>query len=176
MLRLWSLSRPSLKFPNTSWRVVDKTHWIDRTWLLKLHFSSNAISHSNWQSWKPKVHENIEQAQSVTKKTLKEQTKLPKFTIKFLDRLSKFNRILKPRPWKIVSAPFKLFWVRKQRFFLIEIKQWLCHIIQCPLYIATLDIAAALPIATSTPVTDLCQCINSDLGYNDLEISVFLLK
>ena len=35
--------------------------------------------------------------------------------------------------------------------------------------IATLDIAAALPIATSTPVTNLCQHINSDFGYNDLK-------
>ena len=42
--------------------------------------------------------------------------------------------------------------------------------------IATLDIAAALPIATSTPVTNLRQYINSDLGYNDLEFSVFYTK
>ena len=41
--------------------------------------------------------------------------------------------------------------------------------VQCPLDIATLDIAAALPIATSTPVTNLRQYINSDLGYNDLK-------
>ena len=40
--------------------------------------------------------------------------------------------------------------------------------IQCPLDIATLDIAAALAIATSTPVTNLRQYINSDLGYNNL--------
>ena len=40
--------------------------------------------------------------------------------------------------------------------------------VQCPLDIATLDIAAALAIATSTPVTNLRQYINSDLGYNDL--------
>ena len=33
-----------------------------------------------------------------------------------------------------------------------------------------MDIAAALPIATSTPVTNLRQYINSDLGYNDLKI------
>ena len=33
-----------------------------------------------------------------------------------------------------------------------------------------MDIAAALPIATSTPVTKLRQYINSDLGYNDLKI------
>ena len=39
-----------------------------------------------------------------------------------------------------------------------------------------MDIAAALPIATSTPVTDLRQCINSDLGYNDLKFSVFCTK
>ena len=41
--------------------------------------------------------------------------------------------------------------------------------IQCPLDIATLDIAAVLPIATSTPVTNLRQYINSDFGYNDLK-------
>ena len=48
--------------------------------------------------------------------------------------------------------------------------------IQCPLYIATLDIAAALPIATSTPVTNLRQYINSDLGYNDLKIQPLCSK
>ena len=48
--------------------------------------------------------------------------------------------------------------------------------IQCPLDIATLDIAAALPIATSNPVTDLRQYRNSDLGYNDLEFSGFYTK
>ena len=48
--------------------------------------------------------------------------------------------------------------------------------VQCPLYIATLDIAAALPIATLTAVTNLCQYINSDLGYNDLNFSVFCTK
>ena len=50
------------------------------------------------------------------------------------------------------------------------------EVIQCPLYIATLDIAAALPIATSSPVTNLRQYINSDLAYNDLKISVFCTK
>ena len=44
--------------------------------------------------------------------------------------------------------------------------------IQYPLDIATLDIAAALPIATSTHVTDLRQCINSDLGYNDIKFQL----
>ena len=44
------------------------------------------------------------------------------------------------------------------------------------LTIATLDIAAALPIATSTPVTNLRQYLNSDLGYNDLKFSVFCSK
>ena len=39
----------------------------------------------------------------------------------------------------------------------------------CPLDIATLDIATALPVATSNPVTNLRQYINSDLGYNDLK-------
>ena len=42
--------------------------------------------------------------------------------------------------------------------------------------IATLDIAAALPIATSTPVTNLRQYINSDLGYNDLKIQPLCSK
>ena len=40
--------------------------------------------------------------------------------------------------------------------------------VQCPL-----DVAAALPIATSTALTNLRQQINSDLAYNDLKISVF---
>ena len=38
-----------------------------------------------------------------------------------------------------------------------------------PLDITTLNTSAALPIATSTPVTDLRQYINSDLEYKDLE-------
>ena len=48
-------------------------------------------------------------------------------------------------------------------------RSFVVKIIQCPLDIATLDIAVALPIATSTPVTNLHQYINSDLGYNDLK-------
>ena len=42
--------------------------------------------------------------------------------------------------------------------------------VQCPLGFATLDKAAALALATATPLTDLRQYINSDLGYSDLEI------
>ena len=42
--------------------------------------------------------------------------------------------------------------------------------IQCPLGSATLDTAAALGLATATPLTDLRQYINSDLGFSDLEI------
>ena len=48
--------------------------------------------------------------------------------------------------------------------------------VQCPLDIATLDIAAALPIATSSPVTNLRQYMNSDLGYNYLKFSAFSTK
>ena len=48
--------------------------------------------------------------------------------------------------------------------------------IQCPLDIATLDLAAALPIATSTPVTNVRQYINSNLGYNDLKIQPLCSK
>ena len=48
--------------------------------------------------------------------------------------------------------------------------------IQCPLDITTLDKAAALPIATSTPVTNLRQYINSDLGYNDLKFQLLCSK
>ena len=40
--------------------------------------------------------------------------------------------------------------------------------LQCPLDIATSDIAAALPIATSNPVTDLRHYINNNFVYNDL--------
>ena len=42
--------------------------------------------------------------------------------------------------------------------------------VQCPLGFATLDKAAALALATATPLTDLRQYIKSDLGYSDLEI------
>ena len=42
--------------------------------------------------------------------------------------------------------------------------------------ITTLYIAAALPIATSTPVTNLRQYINSDLGYNDLKFQLLCSK
>ena len=48
--------------------------------------------------------------------------------------------------------------------------------VQCPLDIATLDKAAALPIATSTPATNLRQYINSDLGYNDLKFQLLCSK
>ena len=48
--------------------------------------------------------------------------------------------------------------------------------VQCPLYIATFDIAAALPIATSTPVTDLRHYINSNLVYNDLKFRPLFSK
>ena len=48
--------------------------------------------------------------------------------------------------------------------------------IQCPLDIATLDIAAALLIVTSTPVTDLRHYINSNLVYNDLKFWPLFIK
>ena len=47
---------------------------------------------------------------------------------------------------------------------------------QCPLDKATLDIAAALPIATSTAVTNLRQYMNSDLGYNDFKFQLLCSK
>ena len=43
-------------------------------------------------------------------------------------------------------------------------------VVQCPLDIETLDKAAALDLATATPLTDLRQYINSNLGFRDLEI------
>ena len=42
--------------------------------------------------------------------------------------------------------------------------------IQSTLGFETLDKAAALGLATATPLTDLRQYINSDLGFSDLEI------
>ena len=48
--------------------------------------------------------------------------------------------------------------------------------IQCPLGFATLDKAAALDLATATPLMDLCQYINSNLGYSDLEICLLYSK
>ena len=63
---------------------------------------------------------------------------------------------------------------------IIYILLWFGHIlpskVQSPLSIATLDIAAALPIATSSPVTNLRQYINSDLGYNNLNFSLSCSK
>ena len=38
--------------------------------------------------------------------------------------------------------------------------------LQCPLGFKTLDIAAALDLAAATPLTDLRQYINSDLGFS----------
>ena len=48
--------------------------------------------------------------------------------------------------------------------------------IQCPLDIATFDIADVLPIATSIPVTNLRQYINSNLGYNDFKFQLLCSK
>ena len=80
-------------------------------------------------------------------------------------RLSKQWRLLLPLKWttgKVTDANTH--------------ESALCTCVQCPLDIATLDIAAALPIATSTPVTNLRQYINSDLGYNDLKIQPLCSK
>ena len=54
-------------------------------------------------------------------------------------------------------------------------KMSILNTVQYPVDIATLDIAAALPNATSTPVTNLRQYINSDLGYNDLKFQGFFV-
>ena len=43
-------------------------------------------------------------------------------------------------------------------------------LIQSTLGFATMGLAAALGLATATPLTDLRQYINSDLGFSDLEI------
>ena len=48
--------------------------------------------------------------------------------------------------------------------------------IQCPLGFATLDKAAELALATATPLTDLRQYINSDLGFSDLKICFLCSK
>ena len=48
--------------------------------------------------------------------------------------------------------------------------------IQSPLGFATLDKAAALGLATATPLTDLRQYINSDLGFSNLKICFFCSK
>ena len=44
--------------------------------------------------------------------------------------------------------------------------------IQCSLGFATLDKAAALALATATPLTDLRQDLNSNLGFGDLKIGI----
>ena len=51
-----------------------------------------------------------------------------------------------------------------------NLRKVVCNQIQSPLGFATLDKAAALGLATATPMTDLRQYINSDFGFNDLEI------
>ena len=43
-------------------------------------------------------------------------------------------------------------------------------VVQSPLGFATLDKAAALALATATPLTDLRQYINSNLGFSNLKI------
>ena len=48
--------------------------------------------------------------------------------------------------------------------------------VECPLGFATLGKAAALALATATPLTDLRQYINSDLGFSDLEICFLCSK
>ena len=50
------------------------------------------------------------------------------------------------------------------------------HYVQCPLDIETLDKVAALDLATATPLTDLRQYINNNLGFSDLEICFFCSK
>ena len=52
----------------------------------------------------------------------------------------------------------------------------LFNLVQCPLGFATLGKAAALALATSRALTDLCQYINSDLGFSDLEIWLLYSK
>ena len=49
-------------------------------------------------------------------------------------------------------------------------------LVQCPLDIAALDLAAALPITTSTPVTDIRHYINSNLVNNGLKFWPLLSK
>ena len=48
--------------------------------------------------------------------------------------------------------------------------------VQSPLGFATLDKAAALALATATPLTDLHLYINSDLGYSNLKICFLCSK
>ena len=52
----------------------------------------------------------------------------------------------------------------------------MCLYVQCPLGFATLDKAAALGLATATPLTDLRQYINSDLGFSDLKCAFLFSK
>ena len=48
--------------------------------------------------------------------------------------------------------------------------------VQSTLGFATMDKAAALALATATPLTDLRQYINSYHGFSDLEISAIYSK
>ena len=51
-----------------------------------------------------------------------------------------------------------------------SVRAFLSYRIQSPLGFATLDKAAPLGLATATPLTDLRQYINNNLGFSDLEI------
>ena len=70
----------------------------------------------------------------------------------------------------MAKMPDKTLQMGRMHHNLFDVTTALLGDIQCPLDIATLDKAAALPIATSTPVTDLRHYINSNLVYNDLKI------
>ena len=52
----------------------------------------------------------------------------------------------------------------------VKIGKSLTATIQSPLGFATMGLAAALGLATATPLTDLDQYINSNLGFRHLEI------
>ena len=58
--------------------------------------------------------------------------------------------------------------VLKQQTFIYFTLNW--SEIQSPLGFATRGLAAALALATATPLTDLRQYINSDHGFSDLKI------
>ena len=51
-----------------------------------------------------------------------------------------------------------------------QISLFINHELQSPLGFATLDKAAALALATATPLTDLRQYMNSHLGFSNLKI------
>ena len=61
-------------------------------------------------------------------------------------------------------------WREKGQVYEEQSSRSISMVIQSTLGFETLDIAAALDLETATPLTDLRQYINSNLGFRNLKI------